>query len=119
MASSTEQNTITIDQALDWGKRWKEGSSKDVINNSLKAFLIPGIDLKEVLAEINVQDVRTYFGIDKYNVPHLMIVGVDANGNDMIDIDPAVNEKNGWNIYDFSLPCPKTCDPKSPLFIAN
>ena len=119
MAINKEQDTISLEQAQEWGKRWKEGGAKLLVTNVIKAFLIPGIDLTEVLAEDGVQDIRTYFGVDENEQPHLMVVGVDANGNDMIDQDKMINEKNGWHIYDFSVPCPKTCDVKSPLFIAN
>ncbi len=116
MAFNKEQDTIPLAQAQEWGKRWKAGGAKFLVNNVLKAFLIPGIDLTEVLAEEGVQDIRTYFGVDHTGQPHLMVVGVDADGNDMIHQDQLVNEKNGWHIYDFSLPCPTTCDVRSPLF---
>ena len=39
-----------------------------------------------------------------------MIVGVDSNGNDLIN-DEAVQ-----HIYDFTTGCPKICDVNSPLF---
>jgi len=116
MKLNKEQDTIPLEQAQEWSSRWKEGGAKFLVNNVLKAFLIPGVDLKEVLAEEGVQDVRTYFGVDREGQPHLMVVGVDENGNDMIDEDKLVNEQNGWHIYDFSLPCPTTCDVRSPLY---
>jgi hypothetical protein len=40
----------------------------------------------------------------------LMIVGVDTNGNDLID------DAAGQYIYDFTTGCPKVCDVNSPLF---
>jgi hypothetical protein len=39
-----------------------------------------------------------------------MLVGVDSNGDDMID------SQKGYEIYDFTQPCPDKCDIKSPLF---
>lgn len=116
MVLNKEQSTISLEQAQNWITRWKEGQIKNNIVYSIKAFLIPGIDLKEVLAEEGVQDVRSYIGVDEYNKPHLLIVGVDAKGNDMINKEEAVNLKKGWYIYDFTVPCPNTCDVNSPLF---
>lgn len=116
MASGTEQNTISVQQAIDWCQRWKGNGSRFLNENSLKAFLIPGIDVTQVLAIEGVKDVRTYFGVDSQNVPHLLVVGVDANGNDLINNEEAVNVQNGWYIYDFTSPCPSLCDRKSPLF---
>lgn len=118
MTAKKEQSTISLDQAQKWIARWKEGSLKDITAVTIKAFLIPGIDVTEVLAENGVQDVRAYIGVDENHIPHLLIVGVDQNGNDMINNDELVNVKNGWNIYDFTMPCPNTCDVKSPLYRA-
>lgn len=103
------KNTITLETAQEWAARWNQyvNDKNNVIN--LKAFLIPGIDFTQVMAEENVVDVRTYFGIDAQNKEHLMVVGVDQEGNDMID------ENLGLFIYDFSEPCPTLCNQKAPF----
>ena len=50
-----------------------------------------------------------------------MIVGVNAQGKDMIstkkgDNNLLVSDPEGGNdIYDFVKPCPTACDPGSPL----
>jgi len=103
MAKAT--NTIPLDIAQDWARTWRADPS-----NTVKAFLIPQIDITELLAETNVQDVRAYVGIDGKGDCKLMLVGVDANGLDLID------ESCGDYIYDFTEPCPKTCDYTSPLY---
>lgn len=105
------KDTITLETAQEWAATWKENAETYLSENQLKAFLIPGTDVTQVLAEEGVVNVRSYLGIDENNEPHLMIVGVDADGNDMID------DSKGWYIYDFSRPCPSTCDVNSPLFI--
>lgn len=104
------KNTITLEQAQEWATRWKAEGATFLAKNQLKAFLIPGIDVTQVISEECV-DVRSYLGLDSSDEPHLVIVGVDVNGNDMID------DSKGWYIYDFSQPCPNTCDVNSPLFI--
>ena len=103
------KDTITLETAQQWAANWKEKGATYLSENQLKAFWIPGVDLTEVLAEEGVVDARTYLGIDENNVPHAMIVGVDADGNDMID------DSKGWYIYDFSEPCPSTCNKKEPF----
>lgn len=99
------QNTITLAQAQEWAANWRKNPDTKVI-----AFLIPEVDLTQVMAEKNTVNVRTYLGIDDGNKPKLMIVGVDSNGKDLID------EKNGQYIYDFSTGCQPNCDVNSPLF---
>lgn len=99
------QNTITLAQAQKWAQNWINNPNKDI-----RAFLIPEIDLSQVMAERNTVNVRTYLGIDENNNCKLMIVGVDQNGRDLID------DTNGQFIYDFTQGCPSLCDVDSPLF---
>lgn len=99
------ENTITLEQAQKWAQSWRNNPNTKVI-----AFLIPEVDLTQVMAERNTVNVRTYLGIDEDNNSKLMIVGVDSNGNDLID------DKNGQYIYDFSKSCQPECDVNSPLF---
>lgn len=99
------QNTITLEQAQLWAANWRKNPNPDVI-----AFLIPEIDLTQVIAEPETVNVRTYLGIDENDRCKLMIVGVDSNGNDLID------DSRGQYIYDFSSACKPDCDFNSPLF---
>lgn len=99
------QNTITLAQAQKWAKRWRTNPDTKVI-----AFLIPEVDLTQVMLEKNTVNVRAYLGIDDNNESKLMIVGVDSNGKDLID------DKNGQYIYDFTQGCQPNCDVNSPLF---
>lgn len=105
------KNTISLETAQNWAKRWKEAQNN---NNTpqITAFLIPGIDVNQALKPDKAVDVRTYMGIDETHIPRLIIVGVDKNGNDLID------ETNGYYIYDFTLPCPNQCNGNPP-FIAS
>ena len=99
------QNTITLQQAQLWAQNWRRNPDSAII-----AFLVPGIDLTEVMAEKETVNVRTYFGIDEKGDSKLMIVGVDAGGKDLID------DAKGQYIYDFSSGCRPDCDFNSPLF---
>ena len=99
-------NTITLVQAKSWAKRWNTTAP----SNKTKAYLIPQEDITQLMQEAGVVNVRAYNGIDDTGVYKLMLVGVDANGKDMVD------EANGQYVYDFTQPCPKVCDTTSPLF---
>lgn len=101
--------TITLETAQTWSAKWKKEATSYLSKNQLNAFLVPGIDMTQVMAQEGVVNVRTYLGIDENNQPHIMIVGVDADGNDMID------DSKEWYIYDFSEPCPNTCNRKGPF----
>jgi hypothetical protein len=99
-----QQNTISLADAQRWAANWRSNPSTTV-----KAFLIPGIDITELAAE-GGQDVRAYLGMDDNGVAKLILVAVDSNGEDMVD------EAKEHYIYDFTTPCPTTCDLKSPLY---
>ncbi len=102
------ENTIPLKTAQEWSSRWKE-AQREGTEAPITAFLIPGIDVTQVMNKRNVVDIRVYLGIDNNNTERLMIVGVDADGNDMID------EASGYYIYDFSRPCPPYCNEKAPF----
>lgn len=100
------KNVIPLNEAQNWAKIYREKNPNSVI-----AYLVPGIDFTQLLQEKDVVDIRAYVGIDpESGLQKLMLVGVDANGNDLI------NPENGQFIYDFTRPCPNECAVNSPLF---
>lgn len=123
-------NAIPLKTAQNWTKRWRNNESSYNKYNELNAFLIPSIDLAEVLAEKGSDYVRAYIGVEKIEattkgekptyVEKLMFVATQFNPTtgiyeDLITdgIGSATNEQEG--IYDFSQPCPPNGDPNSPL----
>jgi len=100
------QNTLDLATAQEWAALYREKNPNSVI-----AYLIPGIDFTQLIEQANVENIRAYVGIDpESGLQKLMLVGVDAKGNDLI------SEKDKEYIYDFTKPCPETCDIESPLF---
>ena len=102
--------TISLKDAKAWTKKWRDQhgkltatNGKTELNFPWKAFLMPHNDLTGLLGESAVS-VRFYFGIDDTNDLRVLIVGVDAKGNDMSNM-----------IFDFTSPCPTICDKSSPL----
>lgn len=104
-------NTIPVATATKWIDNWRNSNHSLSLSNDLfvKGFLIPGDDLTEVMNETGATDARTYLAIDDDGAFHLLVVGVDADGNDMVD------EDQGWNVYDFTRPCPPTCSKTGPF----
>ncbi|NVK64829.1 MAG: hypothetical protein HWE22_09590 [Flavobacteriales bacterium] len=104
-------NTISVETATEWVNRWKE-SEHTLVNDDgtfIKGFFIPGDDLNEVMRETGASDARSYLGIDDNHEFHLLVVGVDDNGNDMVD------PEKGCYVYDFTRPCPPTCSKTGPF----
>jgi hypothetical protein len=130
---SNKSNEITLAQAVEWTTLWREKNS-----TNCKAFLIPAQDLTAVLKEMGIltlengvyildeeklpnAGVRAYMAIDtnvkEGNGEKILVVGtevVDGNHKDIINKNSDV-EMGGSGVYDFSEPCPTTCDLNSPL----
>ena len=115
-----EENTITLEHAKKWAARWRKEEGTYNKHHELKAFLIPKADLMEVLAE-GIDAARAYIGIDDKGVERLMIVGTTFDPKTGIYTDMITDtSKDGvqldGDIYDFTQPCPSTCDIDSPLY---
>lgn len=121
--SSTELdkkvNTIPLKEAQKWAKKWAKKEGNYNKHHELNAFLIPKIDLLEVLTE-GVDAVRAYIGVDDNNVEKLMIVGTKLDKVtgvyvDMITVGVGSSAAMKDDIYDFTEPCPPAGDSGSPL----
>lgn len=109
-----ETNTISLQTAQTWAKKWRKEEGTYNSHHELRAFLIPKEDLTELLAE-NADAVRAYIGVDENDVEKLMIVGTKFNSETEVYEDMVPGGELGGNIYDFTKPCPPNCDEKSPL----
>jgi hypothetical protein len=113
-------NAIPLKTAQKWAKRWSKREGNYNKHHHLNAFLIPKVDLLEVLTE-GVDAVRAYIGVDDEGVEKLMIVGTKYNPEtgiyiDMITVGVGNAAATKDDIYDFTSPCPSVCDPQSPMF---
>jgi hypothetical protein len=112
-------NAIPLKTAQKWAKRWTKKEGNYNKHHHVNAFLIPKVDLLEVLTE-GVDAVRAYIGVDDAGVEKLMIVGTKFNPEtgiyvDMITVGVGNSAGGEDNIYDFTQPCPPASDPESPL----
>ncbi len=109
-------NQIPLVEASVFTENWRK-------ENVIKAFLFHKNDIECLSQETNVVGVRFYIGIvnneNSTDEPDMIVVGVDSENRDIIypleeEATETENELSG--VYDFALPCPKLCDPKSCLF---
>lgn len=113
--------TIPLGQAAQMTKNWRDFlfqlRNQDGITSfhDIRAFNLTLEEVRQALFPENgpIQDrpvsARMYLGCTTVEPQSdadfkLIIVGVDARGNDVLT-----------RIGDFSNPCPTFCDPKSPL----
>ena len=139
--SKNNENTVSLETAEEWTAEWRE-----TCPDNCKAFLIPAIDLVEVLNDMGILgksatkkakekandnnlDVRAYMAIGSEDggpdEERLLIVAtqeVDGVYRDILDgtidgepVTCMVRDDSESGIYDFTSPCPNTCDDQSPL----
>lgn len=116
-------DTITESTAVDYTTNYRDYISKiDPSPDYIRAFLIPMSDMINLsdFQYQNCPNVRAYLGMAKpgdITTLKLVIVPVDAKGNDVLSITPPGDGAADQSaIYDFTSPCPQACDVDSPLF---
>lgn len=108
----TQKNTISQGKYNNWTGAWQDVGAEYTDTMLTQYFTMPLIDLTEFETDTNHVAARYVLGMDTTvtpMMPHLMLVGVDANG---ISIIPANGYPNA-SIYDLTLPCPQLCGKKS------
>lgn len=113
---SQPKNTITLNTAEKWAKKWQKQEGNYNSHHELKAMLIPLEDITQLLDQ-GVDAVRAYLGVDDTETERFMLVGTkyDAATDTYVDMTPDKVVNRG-DIYDFTRPCPPSCDTNSPLY---
>lgn len=94
---SPQGHRIPLTEAVEQTKRHRSSMTIGGM------FLRPELD--ELLAQPGCSALRFYYGRDKEGQDTLILVGVDKDGNDMV---------NGM-LLDFHFPCPPVCADKNAL----
>ena len=94
---------ITLEDAIKWITNWRNETPKE----PAKAHLIQKQALLDVMEPSDVVAIRAYMAVDNDGVQKVVLVGVDANGQDLID--------DNHILVDHSKPCPPDCGIESQL----
>jgi hypothetical protein len=107
-------DTIELDDAIRYAKRWRKEEGTYYEHHELHAFLIPKDDFVGILTE-DIDAVRGYLGVGDDGEEKLMFVGTkyDEVTDTYIDLTPNMSPE--YNIYDMTRPCPNACDNNGVL----
>lgn len=103
---------LSVQLTKNWRSRFnldKPEENPEIQQTAKKAFLVRKEDLEAIVKSTDFHGMRIYFGsntTDHLSPMRLILVPVDENGNDIIDYKNPTHP----GIYDFSMPCPDTCD---------
>lgn len=90
-----QNHFISIEEASELTKRYRNHSGPDAVI----AELFDNTSLLNIINQPLCVSIRIYFGLDVNNQNCLIIVGVDVNGNDLV---------NGL-ILEHGVCCPTIC----------
>ena len=95
----TEGGEITLKLGADMTAEYRSQNPGET-----KAHFYGKDILNEILDQEGCMGIRIYYGLDSDENKELVLVGADANENDMTGL-----------VADLSSPCPSLCDSNSPL----
>jgi hypothetical protein len=103
--NGSEGKPIPLADARKWSEAYQEKNP-----GSTKAHFFGRDIIEKILSEDGCMGVRIYYAIDDSGSKQLLLVGADAEGNNLL---PAESGPLGEGniIADFSFPCPAFCPP--------
>lgn len=89
-----ENHSISLTEASNLTRNYR------IVNpNSIKAGFFGRDTIERILAKDGCVGIRIYYALDDSSVPTLVLVGADANENDLVD----------GEIAERPTPCPPDC----------
>lgn len=95
MFNGSEGENFSLTTASEWTANYRDANPDDI-----KAHFFGRTILLDMLAQTSCVGLRMYYALDDDGVKQMIIVGVDANGNDQTSLIVAERSK----------PCPPYCD---------
>jgi len=136
MKSRINVPTVPLEEAIARVTRFRDQLINQIPETNIpRAVFIPIADLMAIIDKFQDLDeqgnirnsltgVRAYFAVkeDDKDLPDdvtALIVPVDLAGNDIVAHNSGVegDGEDDSDIYDFTKPCPDSCDPQSPLYV--
>lgn len=96
MAFSTNDGQyVSLQDACSWTANHRNSANY----NGVKGIFYGKSKISEILAQSGCVGIRAYYAIDAQSKPVLVLIGTDANGN---DIESSL-------ILERGMPCPTNC----------
>ena len=92
--TGNEDHSITLAQASAWTANFRAAHP-----SAIKGHYFGGKAISDILAQTGCVGIRIYYAMDDDGVQQLIVVGVDANENDMCE----------GLLAERSMPCPPYC----------
>lgn len=97
--NGNEGEPISLEQGAELTARYRANHP-----DSIKGRAVGRTHIEALLNQSDCRGIRVYFGESTDGKTELVFVGVDSNGDDMLNL-----------IIDRTLPCPFLCGSSNPL----
>ncbi len=97
--NGNEGEPISLEQGAELTARYRINHP-----NSIRAGAVGRANVEALLAQSDCRGIRIYLGESTEGKTEFVLVGVDANGNDILEL-----------IVDKLFPCPTNCGSTNPL----
>jgi hypothetical protein len=101
---SNEGEEISLETASEWTANYRTANP-----GSIKAYFYGRTILLDILGQNDCVGIRIYYAMDGEGVKQLILVGVDADGND----------QTSGIVADRGYPCPSYCDSGDSSLLDN
>jgi len=109
--NGSESGPIPLETAKEWTANYRASIKPD----DTLAHYFGGDIIRRVLNETGCVGIRIYYAIDDKGKKQVLIVGTDANGDNLLPAQGAeAKADDDPIIVDYSYPCPNYC-PSNPL----
>ena len=95
-----ENHDFPLDVASEWTSNYRKANP-----DSINAHYFGRTAIRQIFLQEGCVGMRVYYALDNEGVKQLIIVGVDAEGNDLYE----------GLLAERSKPCPPVCGRKNPL----
>jgi hypothetical protein len=99
--NGNEDHRINLDEAIELTKNFR----KSVFPGDLLAGFFGKATLQRMLNQDGCVGIRIYYGLTTDKKPSFVLVGVNADEEDLYQ----------GELAEYATPCPPFCDPHSPL----
>lgn len=104
--NGSEGDPLDIATAQKWAANFRSTSQKpDEILSHYFGFEI----IQSILSQSSCVGIRIYYAIDEAGEKKLILVGVDATGENLLPVTGGRTSEAGNIIADYSYPCPTYC----------
>lgn len=117
------RHSISLDQAKKMTAKYREEKKKVLKEDYGKSDILPISEtfdraaFDQLLAQPGCVSIRAYYGMDEENLVHLIVVGVNEKGEDMLPTESAAarsgssTETTSYLLVENATRCPPTCPP--------